>query len=253
MGSEMDSGDEGPPCIGLSRDQWIDKCVSLLSSEGIFVAIGIVRASQPQDFVDSSPLRQNNFGIYILESIGHPSVPEDRRCSVRCWPIRQVIYDGVCLFFQLKKYDCMNCDRIMTCSCLWQYNSTRRRRIMSAGMRLERRIFENSILSMAGARCCSIKCTQYFPREVVVALRTEMWSADHALRKHMKLQVHRNAYEVDSRKVVSLENYEVCLNAWYIIHSIPRADFYQFKRNFAHGMHASHHRNQGTKKRHIAT
>lgn len=124
---------------------------------------------------------------------------------------------------------------------------------MSAGMRLERRIFENSILSMASACCCSMKCTEYFLREVVMALRTEMWSTDHALQKHMKLQVHRNAYEVDSRKVGLLENYEVCLNAWYTIHSISRVDFYQFKRNFVHGMYVSHHGNQGTKKRRIAT
>jgi hypothetical protein len=45
-------------------------------------------------------------------------------------------------------------------------------------------------------------------------MQTEMWSTDHALKNHMKLQVHRSAYKVDSHKVVSLENYEACLNAW---------------------------------------
>jgi hypothetical protein len=40
--SESDSTEEGPPCIGLSRDQWIDKCVSLLSPDGVAVAIGFV-------------------------------------------------------------------------------------------------------------------------------------------------------------------------------------------------------------------
>jgi hypothetical protein len=104
---------------------------------------------------------------------------------------------------------------------------------MSLATRLERKVSENSILSVASARCCSMRCIQHYPREAVKALRTKMWSADHALRKHMKLQVHRNAYEVERRRVVSLENFEVCLNAWYIIHSVSKADFYRFKQNSA--------------------
>jgi hypothetical protein len=115
--SKSDSVDEGSPCVGLSRDQWIDKGVSLLSPDGVVVATSIVRASQPQDCVDSSSLGENNVGIYILESNGHSPVPEDWRFSVRRWPIRYVIYDGVGLFFQLQKYNCLNSDRNMTCMC----------------------------------------------------------------------------------------------------------------------------------------
>jgi hypothetical protein len=124
---------------------------------------------------------------------------------------------------------------------------------MSRATRLERKVFENSILSVASARCCSMRYIQHFPQEAVEALRTEMWSADHALQKHMKLQVHRNTYEVERRRVVSLENFEVCLKAWYIIHSVSKADLYRFKRNSTQGMRASHHGNRGTKKRRIAT
>jgi hypothetical protein len=36
--SKIDNADDGPPYIGLSQDQWIDKCVSLMSSEGLAVA-----------------------------------------------------------------------------------------------------------------------------------------------------------------------------------------------------------------------
>jgi hypothetical protein len=120
---------------------------------------------------------------------------------------------------------------------------------MSRATRLERKVSGKSILSVVSARCCSMRSTQHFLQEAVKALRTEMWSADHVLRKHMKLQVHRNAYEVERRRVVSLENFEVCLNAWYIIHSVSKADFYRFKQNSMQGMHASHHGNRGTKKR----
>jgi hypothetical protein len=119
--------------------------------------------------------------------------------------------------------------------------------------RLERKLYENSIHSVARENCCPMSCTQHFPREVVKVVRTKMWSDDHALRKHMKLQVHRTAYEVDGRKVVFLEGHEVCVNAWSIIHSISRADFYWFKGYAARGMRASHHGNRGTKKRRVAT
>ena len=75
--SESDNTDEGPPCIGLSQDQWIDKCISLFSPNGVAVATGIVRASQLQDCVDSSLLGENDVGIYILESNGQPYILED--------------------------------------------------------------------------------------------------------------------------------------------------------------------------------
>ena len=73
---------------------------------------------------------------------------------------------------------------------------------MSQAMRLEGKVSENSIFSVVSARCCSMRCTQHFLREAEEALRMEMWSADHALWKHMKLQVHRNAYKVERRRVV---------------------------------------------------
>jgi hypothetical protein len=46
---EFDSADEGPPYIGLSRDHWIGKYVSLFSPDSIAVATNIVQASQLQD------------------------------------------------------------------------------------------------------------------------------------------------------------------------------------------------------------
>jgi hypothetical protein len=76
-----------------------------------------------------------------------------------------------------------------------------------------------------------MSCIKHFVQEATEPVSIEMWSNDHALKKYMNLQVHRHAYNVDSRKVVSLKNYEVCLNAWYNIHSISRTNFYQFKQN----------------------
>ena len=86
-----------------------------------------------------------------------------------------------------------------------------------------------------------------------MAVQIEMWYVDHVLRKHMKLQIHRNTYEVDGRKVLLLEGHKVCLIEWSIIHRVLKADFYQFKRYSILGMPASHHGNRDAKKGWVAT
>jgi hypothetical protein len=48
-----------------------------MSSESIAVATGSIRAFQFRNCIDSSLLRENNVGVFILESNGDPSVPED--------------------------------------------------------------------------------------------------------------------------------------------------------------------------------
>ena len=35
--SKIDNVNDGPPYIGLSQDQWIDKCVSLMISKGLAI------------------------------------------------------------------------------------------------------------------------------------------------------------------------------------------------------------------------
>lgn len=57
-----------------------------------------------------------------------------------------------------------------------------------------------------------MSCTQYFPHQAVKVVQRKMWLGNHALRNHMKLKVHRNTYEVDGYKVVSLEGHKVCLS-----------------------------------------
>jgi hypothetical protein len=54
--------------------------------------------------------------------------------------------------------------------------------------RLEHKLCENSIRFVTSENCCPMSCTQHFPREAVKIVQTEMWSGDHALRKHMKLK-----------------------------------------------------------------
>jgi hypothetical protein len=93
--SKIDSGDGGPPCIRLFQFQWMNKYISLMNTEGIVVATGIVRAFQQEV---SFPLGETDVGIFILELNGDSCVSDDWRFSVRCWRICQVLYDNAGLF-----------------------------------------------------------------------------------------------------------------------------------------------------------
>jgi hypothetical protein len=93
--------------------------------------------------------------------------------------------EGVSLLHIFQRHEQENLNSSSMRLSLRQYNSTRMQ-VMST-TRLERKLCENSIRSLASENCCPMSCTQYFPREAVKVVRTEMWSGDHALRKHMKL------------------------------------------------------------------
>jgi hypothetical protein len=196
-------------------------------------------ACEPIDCADNTQLGADDVGVFILQLNGHAALLEDWRFSVRRWLLFHVLYEGVSLLCILERHEQENLNSSSTCLSLRQYNSTRRRNVMST-TRLECKLCENSIRSIVSEKCCSMSCTQHFLRQAVKVVQIEMWSGDHALRKHIKLQVHRNAYKVDGRKVVFLEGHEICLNSWLIIHSVSRADIYRFKGYSTHGMRASH-------------
>jgi hypothetical protein len=110
---------------------------------------------------------------------------------------------------------------------------------------LEQKLCENFIRFVARENCFLKSCIEDFSHEAVKVVQTKMWFTDYALRKYMKLQVHRNAYKVDGHKVISLEGQEIYLIAWSIIYSISGADIYRIKGFSMNGMR--------TKKRQIAT
>jgi hypothetical protein len=76
--------------------------------------------------------------------------------------------------------------------------------------------------SVATNDCCAKRCCQLFFRDKIKSLREEMQSAK-------KLEVHHNMhFDAENRRVVTLENIEVCCAAWYIIHVVSKAHFYRF-------------------------
>ena len=84
-------------CTGLSRASWVNLDVVLHNDNGVAVAEGICRNTNPQDCVDEKHLGPDDVGVVILESLVHSEVDPTHRFSLRRWPLRNVTIDGVSL------------------------------------------------------------------------------------------------------------------------------------------------------------
>jgi hypothetical protein len=168
--SDTISGEDNPACTRLSLSQMEDKLVILVTEDGEAVATGVVHACEPTDCVDNTQLDADDVGVFNLQSNGHAALPDDWRFFVQRWLLSRVQYKGISLLRILQRHEQENLNSSSTCMSLRQYNSTRRRRVMST-TRLERKLCENSICFVASENCCPMSCTQYFPRKVVKVVK----------------------------------------------------------------------------------
>ena len=245
-----------PPCEGYSREQWIDLDVVLVNECGVLVADGVLRNSNPTDCIDANPLGEEDVGVCILNSLHPLEVPPGWRFSLRRWPLRNVLHDGVSLWNHSRRFDQMQSALFATMRPRIgrrKYDSVRLPREPTQRRR-DRTLGDESIRAVATKDCCTKRCCQLFPRDKIKSLREEMWLADFRMRSAKKLEVHRNMhFDAKGRRVVTLENIEVCCAAWYIIHAVSKADFYRFRNYSMQGRRSRFHGNYGTKKPREAT
>ena len=251
-----DYDDDIPLCAGFGREEWVGLDVLLLNEAGVPVADGICRNSNPRECVDANPLGLDDVGVCIMNSMLPLEVPATWRFSLRRWPLRRVIHDGVSLWDHGRRHDRTKCDllaRSRPRKGLRRYDSNRAPR-GDKEFRRDRILGDDSIRLVSTKDCCGRKCCQFFPRDKIRSLRQEMWLADFRMRSAKKLEVHRNLH-IDSHghKVVTLENVEVCCTAWYTIHAVSKADFYRFRKYSESGRRSRFHGNSGTKKPRDAT
>ena len=251
-----DDDEEIPSCEGFSREQWVGLDVVLVDGNGVSVADGICRNSLPRECIDANPLGDDDVGVCILNSLLPSVVPVTWRFSLRRWPLRQVLHDGVSLWNHARRHTRIQAALLATMrprKGLRRYDSAR----VPRGEKQRRRchiLGDECIRGVATKDCCAKKCCQFFPRDKIKSLRQEMWLADFRMRSAKKLEVHRNLHvDAHGHKVVTLENVEVCCTAWYIIHAVSKADFYRFRKYSSLGRRSRFHGNFGAKKPREAT
>ena len=250
--TSMDEHLDIPSCEGFSREQWVGLDVVLLNHNGDPVADGILRNSAPHECVDASPLGEDDVGVCILNSLLPLEVPLTWRFSLRRWPHREVLHNGVSLWNHGRRHkktqEALLASRRPRKG-LRKYESSRLPRDEALHCRRDRILQDESIRLVATKDCCALNCCQLFPRDKIKSLRQEMWLADYRMRSAKKLEVHRNIHiGAHGRKVVTLENVEVCCVAWYTIHGVSKADFYRFRKHVCLGRRSRFHGNFGTKK-----
>jgi hypothetical protein len=98
--------------------------------------------------------------------------------------------------------------------------------------------------------CYKLNCVQPFPREKILAVRNQMWwDSDVRLRRHMKLDVHRQFHnDGNGNRVVMLEGINVWSTVWQLIMGVSRATFFRNTEAAASGNRARHYGNFRSKK-----
>ena len=96
-----------PPCKGYLREQWIDLNVVLVNGCGIPVAVGVCRNSNPTDCINANPLGEEDVGVCILNSLYLLEMPSGWKFSLRRWPLRSVLHDGVSLWNHARRFEKM--------------------------------------------------------------------------------------------------------------------------------------------------
>jgi hypothetical protein len=238
-----------PPCEDYSRDQWVDLVVVLFNACGVPVADSVCRNSNPTDCIDANPLGEEDVGVCILNSLLSLEVPPDWRFSLRRWPLRSVLHDGVSLWDHSRRFEEMQQSLFATIRPRQgrrKYDSIRVPR-KPTQRRRDHTLGDTSIRSIATKDCCAKKCCQLFFHDKIKSLRQEMWLVDFCMRFAKKLEVHRNMhFDAGGCKVVTLENIEV-------FHAVSKADFYRFRNYSLQGKRYRFHGNSGTKKPREAT
>jgi hypothetical protein len=114
----------------------------------------------------------------------------------------------------------------------------------------ERLLSMEDINLVSSHMCCKSNCVQPFPRDKILAIRNQMWwDSDVRLRRHVKLDVHRQLHnDNNGNRVVTLEGINMCSTAWQLIMGVSRTTFFQYAEAATSGDRARHNGNYGSKK-----
>lgn len=241
-------------CEGLPRRKWVTKCVTLLNAKGIRVAKGICHCVDSSFVLGAEGLLgEHQIAVQISASLCEDIVPSGWAYSMHAWPIKQAIYNG----FSLDDHPRRDGYNVA----IAQFHAKKRKGVrhysldnraapISRTTRIEQKLSQHSILSVASKVCCTLNCVQPFPREKILALRQQIWRDTHfKLKSLVKLDVHRCFhYDKFGKKMVTLEGIDVCPKAWMFIMGVPKTTFYRDALKAAEGVRASNHGNLGTKK-----
>ena len=245
-------------CSGLTREDWVNKPVMLVNAGGENVAKGICRNVLPSDCVDDKCLGLDHVGVLVMEPI-EGMMDMGSMFSLRMWPISCVFCQGYTLAHHLL----VSAHRLRAQMRLLEKRRKEGRRAYVSTRTTphprpskKSQVLQNtSIFQLSSFVCCERECTRFFPRDEVLALRTEFYTCSSRMRHAKQLEVHGQLHKLpgSSRNVVTLSGRDVCEKAWRHIFAISKTTFYRNRSEFKCGMRPRDHGNLNMKKNRVST
>ena len=240
---------------GIPRRLWMGKCVVPHRADGFSIAKRICWNVSSNVVVGySGLLEDSHVAIQISSNLSMVDVPDEWRYSIRAWPIEFVFYNGAS--FRDHELRAQYNSRIAGLSIgpaltrSQPYTSTARNPPHPTTTKSECLLRQQNINFVSTRDCYSQHCAQTFPQDKIRSLREQMYvGTSFQFRCHMKLDIHRQSRTLgDGRKVVTLEDLDVCHNAWRHIMRVSESTFYCYARYASQNMVAQLHGNSGLQK-----
>jgi hypothetical protein len=100
-----------PNCVGLPRENWYRKEVTMVNDVGEGIASGFVEFARASQTVDGrTTLADDNVGVVVCEVLQPNSTVACH--SLWSWPIKKTLFQGVSLYDHLRKERSLELDRL---------------------------------------------------------------------------------------------------------------------------------------------
>jgi hypothetical protein len=236
-----------PNCVGLSCENWCRKEVTMVIDVEEGVASGFVEFARASQTI----LGEDNVGVVVCKVLQPNSTVACH--SLRLWPIKKTLFQGVSLYDHLRKERSLQLDKL---SCLGDRCGSRKYdcevRIPQPRplKRKDKLIQICSINDAALSGCCKHLCMEQFDSALIYTLRHEMHHSDSKSKDALQLGVHRHFCRIkgESRQFCVLDGKLVCMLQCRKIYGVSKTDFYRYKQYAASSRRAQYHGGKGRTK-----
>jgi hypothetical protein len=229
-----------PNCVGLSCENWCRKEVTMVNDVGEGVASGFVefaRASQ-------TTLGEDNVGVVVCKVLQPNSTVACH--SLRSWPIKKTLFQGVSLYDHLRKERSLQFDKLSRlgdrCGSR-KYDCQVRIPRLRPLKRKDKIIQICSVNDAALSGYCKHLCMEQFDSALIYTLWHEMHHSDSKSKDALRLGVHRHFHRIkgESRQFCVLDGKLVCMLQWRKIYGVSKTYFYRYKQYVASSHRAQYH------------
>jgi hypothetical protein len=241
-----------PNCIELPCENWCTKEVTMVNDVGEGVASGFVEFARASQTIDGcTALGDDNVGVVVCEVL-QPNLTIACH-SLRSWPIKKTLFQGVSLYDHLRKERSLELDRLSRlgdCCGSRKYDCRVWIPQPRPLKRKDKLIQICSVNDAALSGCCKHLCMEQFDSALIYTLQHEMHHSDSKSKDALRLGVHRHFRRIkgESQRFCVLEGKLVCILAWREIYGVSKTDFYRYKQYAASSHQAQYHGGKGRTK-----